>query len=249
MTDSPGDEEVHPNLIYQCHESISESSDVINSTVGTAPPIPIMITRKQILEPESKDFDELGFLSNYILEMEAQQERVQEGNAPKQAQEVLSNDLSSNTSQPLRIYGLSVPDFSPDPPPPEANGQKCSSATKKSVLFHKSCEGSIPSSTSYKSEAHPRQRLAVHKVHRRVQSTSKRRGAQQRRGFVKRRRIRKMLFQTSITLDNILIFWSGLRDKRSRSISPSRLSKGKVSENLAPSASIDNLRDNSDREE
>ena len=47
--------------------------------------------------------------------MEAQQERVQEGNAPKQAQEVLSNDLSSNTSQPLRIYGLSVPDFRPDP--------------------------------------------------------------------------------------------------------------------------------------
>jgi len=26
-------------------------------------------------KPESKDFDELGFLSNYILEMEAQQER------------------------------------------------------------------------------------------------------------------------------------------------------------------------------
>lgn len=61
MTDSPGDEEVHPNLIYQCHESISESSDVINSTVGTAPPIPIMITRKRILEPESKDFDELVY--------------------------------------------------------------------------------------------------------------------------------------------------------------------------------------------
>ena len=117
MTDLPGDEEGHPNLIYQCHESISESSDVINSKVGHAPPTPIMITRKQILEPKSKDFDELGFLSNYILEMEAQQERVQEGNAQKQAQEVLSNDLSSNTSQPLRICGLSVPDFSPDPPP------------------------------------------------------------------------------------------------------------------------------------
>jgi hypothetical protein len=64
MTDLPGDEEGHPNLIYQCHESISESSDVINSKVGHAPPTPIMITRNKILEPESKDFDELGFLSN-----------------------------------------------------------------------------------------------------------------------------------------------------------------------------------------
>ena len=82
--------------------------------------------------------------------MEAQQERVQEGNAQKQAQEVLSNDLSSKTSQPLRICGLSVPDFSSDLPPPEANGKKCNSATVKSVHFHKSCGGSIPPSTTSK---------------------------------------------------------------------------------------------------
>ena len=75
----------------------------------------------------------------------AQAERVQEDNAPKQAQEVSSNDLSCNTaSQPQRIFGLSVPDFSSDSPPPAATGQKCYRATKKSVRFHKSYEGSIP---------------------------------------------------------------------------------------------------------
>ena len=64
------DEDPHPNLIYQCHEIASESSDVVYSKEGSAPPTPIKITRKQIREPKSKEeFDELGFLSAYILEM------------------------------------------------------------------------------------------------------------------------------------------------------------------------------------
>ena len=248
MTDLPGDEEGHPNLIYQCHESISESSDVINSKVGHAPPTPIMITRNKILEPESKDFDELGFLSNYILEMEAQQERVQE-DAQKQAQEVLSNDLSSKTSQPLRICGLSVPDFSPDPPPPEANGKKCSSATKKSVHFHKSCGGSIPPSTTskYKSEAHPCRRLAAYKVHRRVQSTSERRGAQDKkeRIYEAKKDPHDAICDKHRGRQHLDFLVGATREKRSRSISPSRLSKGKMLEKLAPSKSTDSIRDNS----
>ena len=248
MTDLPGDEEGHPNLIYQCHESISESSDVINSKVGHAPPTPIMITRNKILEPESKDFDELGFLSNYILEMEAQQERVQE-DAQKQAQEVLSNDLSSKTSQPLRICGLSVPDFSPDPPPPEANGKKCSSATKKSVHFHKSCGGSIPPSTTskYKSEAHPCRRLAAYKVHRRVQSTRERRGAQDKkeRIYEAKKDPHDAICDKHRGRQHLDFLVGATREKRSRSISPSRLSKGKMLEKLAPSKSTDSIRDNS----
>ena len=62
------DEDPHPNLIYQCHEIASESSDVVYSKEGSAPPTPIKITRKQLKEPKSKEkFDELGFLSAYIL--------------------------------------------------------------------------------------------------------------------------------------------------------------------------------------
>ena len=53
------DEDPHPNLIYQCHEIASESSDVVYSKKGSAPPTPIKITRKQFKEPKSKEkFDE-----------------------------------------------------------------------------------------------------------------------------------------------------------------------------------------------
>ena len=51
------DEEDDPNLIYQCHQLISESSDVIYSKVDSAPPTPIKVTRKQILKPESQQID------------------------------------------------------------------------------------------------------------------------------------------------------------------------------------------------
>ena len=71
------DEEDEPNLIYQCHKLVSESSDVMISTVDNAPPTPITVTRKQILKPESHGIDELGYLSQYILEMA--QRRGQKG--------------------------------------------------------------------------------------------------------------------------------------------------------------------------
>ena len=153
------DEDPHPNLIYQCHEIASESSDVVYSKKGSAPPTPIKITRKQLKEPKSKEkFDELGFLSAYILEM-AQHEEVTEENTQKQAQEVSGHGklFYLDTCKPQCICRLSVPDFSSDVPSPPADGKKCNSATKKSVRF-KTCEGLKTSSTSknstYKSEVH-----------------------------------------------------------------------------------------------
>ena len=152
------DEDPHPDLIYQCHEIASESSDVVYSKEGSAPPTPIKITRKQIREPKSKEkFDELGFLSAYILEM-AQHEEVTEENNQKQSQEVSEHGklFYLDTCKPQCICRLSVPDFSSDVPSPPADGKKCDSATTKSVRF-KTCEGLKTSSTSktYKSEVHP----------------------------------------------------------------------------------------------
>ena len=118
MTKLFDDEEDDPNLIYQCHKLISESNDVIHSIVDHAPPTPIKVTRKQILKPESQQIDELGYLSQYILEMAQQEQEVKEDKTLELAQqEVPSHDdvTCNNTERkPLSVCELSVPDFSPD---------------------------------------------------------------------------------------------------------------------------------------
>ena len=129
--------------------------------------------------------------------MAQQENEVKEDKTLELAQQKVSShdDVTCNTdSQPLSVYELSVPDFSPDDSPPVAAGEKRNSAKKKSVRFKESLGGSNPSRTSntnYKSEAYPRQGRAADKVCRRFQSTSKRRRAKQRGEREGRRKARE----------------------------------------------------------
>ena len=282
------DEDPHPNLIYQCHEIASESSDVVYSKEGSAPPTPIKITRKQLKEPKSKEkFDELGFLSAYILEM-AQHEEVTE--EQKQAQEISEHGklFYLNTCKPQCICRLSVPDFSSDVPSPPADGKKCNSATTKSVRF-KTCEGLKTSSTSknstYKSEAHPCRGRAAGKVSRRSSPRKRRRAEKtdqvkssegstpssttnstttsevhpcrgqaadkvcRRSTPSEHRRAEKTdqddAYSQHRGRQHLDYLVGATRQERSRSISPSRLSRDQMPENLATSEPTDQLRDSS----
>ena len=78
------------------------------------------------MDPESIDFDELGFLSNYILEM-AQEEKINEEKVLEQAQKISGhNDVSwiNITNRSLHICEMSVPDFSSDFLLPAVTGEK-----------------------------------------------------------------------------------------------------------------------------